>query len=205
MFALGSSICLLAKAVPHISQVLGTQACFSLLLSWLMPSFWLTFLFCYPSISPSPDSPEPSSCHVYPSIFSCLIWFQPGLILIPAATSQSFLMLGLASSHDLFALYISTVLSPLSFWVLGVFLGHIYLDVFVWRLWFLTSTLTSVNCLGFLHELLPWSHHLFCSTEKKIPPKAAKTSYTKHETCWMLPCSLLPLKHIFHMRKGRHN
>jgi len=55
-------------------------------------------------------TPESSSCHDHPSIFSCLVWFQSDLVLIPAATSQNFLMLGLVSSHHLFVLYIE--LSP---------------------------------------------------------------------------------------------
>lgn len=60
------------------------------------------------------------------------------------------------------------------------------------------------SCLPwvFLHELLLWSHHLFSSTEKRIPQKATKTSCTEDETCWMLSCSLLLLKLIFHMGKA---
>ena len=89
--------------------VLGTQSCFSLLLSWLIPSFWLTILFCPPSISPSPDSRAFIVAMSIPQ-FS-LAWPGSSLAWSSAATSQKFLMLGLACSHDRFALYIGTLLS----------------------------------------------------------------------------------------------
>lgn len=137
--------------------VLDAQAYFSLLVSCLMPRFCLTLsfvIYLYLLVM----TPGPSCWPCPSSVFSCLVWFQPDLIMILATPSQTYLMLGQASGQDLFALHIGTVLYQCR--VLGC-LGHDTLvcfsgDCVSWcQLWLQSPALGFFmsSCPGFICPL----------------------------------------------------
>lgn len=153
-----------SKLCPR-SLVLDAQACFSLLMSCLMPRFWLTLLFCCLSVSPSCDSR---------AFLLAMSIFLPGSL----AWSGS----SLTWSWSWLPPHRITWRWP-RFWSWSIcsFCWHRvvpirslelfkawYPGVFFWGLCLLMSALTSVTCLRCLHDPLPWSHHFSPSKRRNF-------------------------------------
>lgn len=153
-----------------------------------MLRFCLTLLFCCLSVSPSHDS------RAFLLAMSILSFLLPGLI--PAWLDHD-LGYHLTDfwSGSICSLYWHSVVpiqNP------GMFRAR-YLGVFFCLL---MSALTSVTCLRFLHELLPWSHHLSPSKIRNCTKSHWKLPYMEHGSCWKLPFFLIFPNKYFILRRA---
>lgn len=149
----GSSVDLLAKTVLQTS---GFRCSSLFLITGVLPNAKILShsFVCHLSVSPSHDS------RAFLLAMSILSFLLPGLI--PAWLDHDF-GYPLTDLPDAWPSFWSGSICS-SYWhsvvpmqSLGLF-GAWYLGVFFWGLCLLMSALTSITCLRFLHELLPWFH-----------------------------------------------